>query len=302
MRVFFARLNRGFAAWVSERSYRLVPLVIVGILLFPPLAWGLSILDVLQRGSAAALSSALLAGLGLAAIGVLGGAGLIETIVLSVPVLLAGIALGAFLSASRSLTLTFQATVVGSILLVLIAFTVAPGANQIGEIILSQLLAFLEASGFDEAQLAELAELDTSLFTGSFLFLLVIMLLGALMLGYWWYSLLRDDVRFGADFRALKLGRVAGIALMLLVTLNLLVGAAVIQYAAWMAVVGFLFQGLAVLHARSHSDHWHWAVLLLVYLLLIPFSPLSGIVIMGLSAVGLLDNFFRLRAPAERRD
>jgi len=60
-----------------------------------------------------------------------------------------------------------------------------------------------------------------------------------------------------------------------------------------MAVVGFLFQGLAVLHARSHSENWPKAVVILVYCLFIPWTELA---LMGVSAVGLLDNFFELRA------
>jgi hypothetical protein len=298
MRAFFEGTNRAFATWVSGRTYRLAPLIIVGLLVLPPMAWALSILDVLRRGLMPAFVSVFAASVGLAIAAMIGGSNPVNVLLLSLLVLVAGVALGAVLRKSGNLTLAFQATVVGTVMLVLVVFSLWPGANQLGAYIRQELLAFLEAGGVAAGQLAQFEALDGSLFTRAFLFMLEIMLLSALMLGYWWYSLVEGDARFGAAFRALKLGRVAGILLMVLVTLQLFVGAQSIQYAASLALVGFLFQGLAVLHARSHSAHWHWIVVFLVYVSLI--TPLAGIVIMGISVAGLLDNFFQLRAPSKR--
>jgi hypothetical protein len=116
------------------------------------------------------------------------------------------------------------------------------------------------------------------------------------MLGYWWYGLLVPEIRFGEDFRALRLGLVGGALLALLVALQIVIPAAAIQNAAQLAVIGFLFQGLAVMHARSRSGNWHGAIIVVIYVVLFSFSSLSAIVIAGLSVVGLLDNFFALRA------
>jgi hypothetical protein len=86
---------------------------------------------------------------------------------------------------------------------------------------------------------------------------------------------------------------------MLIVTIGLVTAAAAIQNLAPLAVFGFLFQGLAVMHAWSYAKKWHPVVVGLVYVSLV--TPVSGITILGLSGAGLLDNFFALRAPLRRQ-
>jgi uncharacterized protein YybS (DUF2232 family) len=130
---------------------------------------------------------------------------------------------------------------------------------------------------------------------------LLVSLVAALILGFWWYALITDRVRFASEFRALKLGRVAGIGLMVLVVVGQLVDVEVLRNLASLAIVGFLFQGLAVMHARSHGDKWPRAVIVLVYIVLLnPWT--MGVGLMALSAVGLLDNVFELRARRKPRD
>lgn len=291
---------RAFARWASSRPYRIVLLTIIGLQILAPVAAATIILDALRRGTAAAGVSALLALAAMGMIGVLVGAGPTEALGISAPILLAGLVAGAALGRYRDLSLAFQATVVVSIVGVALAFALVPAAGQLGDFLRSEMLALLEAGGLEAAQLDGLAAIEAAEFAQVFVFWVFTGVLAALMLGLWWYALASEGLSFGAEFRQLRLGRSLGFALMALVVANILLPNDVIRIVAYMSVAGFLFQGLAVLHARSHSDNWHRAVLVLVYVLL--FSPLTGIATMGLSAVGLLDNFFALRRRAEAQD
>jgi hypothetical protein len=50
------------------------------------------------------------------------------------------------------------------------------------------------------------------------------------------------------------------------------------------------------MHAWAHARKWHPAFIWPVYILFV--TPLTWVAIFGLSAVGLLDNVFELRAGA----
>lgn len=284
---------RSFVDWVSSRPYRLILATIASVYLLAPVAAALLVVDALRRGPRAVLASALISILGVALIGGLAGAGPADSLSLTAPILVGGAISGALLSWSRSLSLAFQGTIGASILCVLFVFAVVPEARQIGAMLQSELQALFELGGATTDQVEQFASIDPTAFVWLILVSMLVTLLAALMLGHWWYGLIDARARFGAEFRALKLGRTTGIALIVLVVAYLVLDWELIQFVAPMAVVGFLFQGLAVLHARSHSENWPKAVVILVYCLFIPWTELA---LMGVSAVGLLDNFFELRA------
>jgi hypothetical protein len=62
-----------------------------------------------------------------------------------------------------------------------------------------------------------------------------------------------------------------------------------------LALAAFVLQGLAILHAWAHAKRWHVAFVAPVYVLLV--TPLMLLVLLGLGTLGLLDNWFDLRAP-----
>ena len=292
---------RSFAGWVSHRPYRLILLTVGFVRLLAPVSAALLVFDALRRGPAAVAVSTTASMLGVVLLGLLIGSGMTETLGLSAPVLVGGAASGVLLWWSRSLSLAYQGTVVGFIVLTLLIFTVVPEANRIGEILRDEVLFLLQTGGAEEAQLARFAEISPAEFVRFLLMTLLVSLVAALILGFWWYALITDRVRFASEFRALKLGRVAGIGLMVLVVVGQLVDVEVLRNLASLAIVGFLFQGLAVMHARSHGDKWPRAVIVLVYIVLLnPWT--MGVGLMALSAVGLLDNVFELRARRKPRD
>jgi hypothetical protein len=292
------RAMRAFARWVSARAYRLILLTIGFVRLLAPVSAALLVLDALHRGPRMVAISMAASLLGVVLLGLMIGFGTVEMLSVTAPVLIGGAASGALLAWSRSLSLAFQGTVAGFIVVTLVIFLIAPEAGRIGEIIQNEWLTLLRTGGAEEQLLALFADIDPGEFVRLLLIALLVFLLTGLMLGLWWYSLITEGVNFGSEFRALKLGRVAGIALMALVIAGQLLDASLIRNLASLAVLGFLFQGLAVMHARSHSDKWPGAAVGLVYfVLVIPWT--TGIAMMGLSAVGLLDNVFPLRARAK---
>ena len=121
-------------------------------------------------------------------------------------------------------------------------------------------------------------------------------LAGVLLLGYWWWRAANGERRFGVEFRQLKLGRWLGAAATVIVVLGLVFSAPVVQNLLPMALFGFIFQGLAVLHAWAHARHWHVGILVLFYLLLV-LPPLSVLVMLALSVVGVVDHWLDLRRP-----
>ena len=127
----------------------------------------------------------------------------------------------------------------------------------------------------------------------------LLQVIGGLLLGYWWLTLVREATGFGVEFRALKLGRVLGLTAMVLLALGLIPGLTAIQNLSPLVVFCFLFQGLAVLHAWAHAKQWNPFVTGAAYVLLIPPFTLLGV--LGLSTAGLVDNIFDLRAPLRAR-
>jgi hypothetical protein len=287
---------RGFAAWASGRSYRLILLAILFVELIAPVAGGLLVLEALRRGPGAATTAGLLTLLGVAIVSLIGSTSIWSSLGLSAPVIVGGLAAGALLQASRSLSLSFQATVLGGLAVTLGLFVFVPGLDALGAYMQESLLLMFEANGGMEQWITIFSEAPPIMFVQILLMVFLISILAGLMLGYWWYSLIAEPVDFGRDFRALRLGRFAGSVLMLLVAAPLLIDSDWVQSLAQLAVIGFLFQGLAVMHARSRSDNWHSSIVVLVYLALFIVSPLSVLVFGGLSIVGLVDNFFALRA------
>ena len=128
---------------------------------------------------------------------------------------------------------------------------------------------------------------------------LFLQLSGALLLATYWVALVNGGQSFGKQFRALRLGRVLGWPATLVVGLGMAFNILLVQNLVPLALACFLFQGLSVSHAWSKSRQWHPAVLGVLYLLMI--TPVTGVVMLGLSSVGLLDNWIDLRALVRPR-
>jgi hypothetical protein len=282
-----------FVDWVLSRRYRLVLVAVVFTLLLPVVASGLMVLNTQRRGNAEAAATAALT---VAALALLAAAVDGATLQLWIGGLAIafGVAIGAVLRWAGGLGLAFQATMLGSCAIVLVISLFGPEPAAIVEPVQRALIDALEAGNATSARLDAVRSWDAMLLLIVGFAVIFAHLVGALLLGYWWTVLASGQGSFGREFRALKLGRVLGLPAMALVSVGIVLDAAPIQNLSAIAVVGFLFQGLAVMHAWAHAKKWHPAFIWPVYLLLV--TPAIGVSVFGLSAVGLLDNVFELRA------
>lgn len=288
-----------FVDWVLSQRYWLVLLAILFAALFPVVTAALMVLNTLYRGTTQGFATALLGSAALALLAVATAGGWLYVAVAGSVAMVSGAALGALLNWARTLTLGFQCTVLGSLSVAAAVTLFGPAPSVLVEPVVTRLVELLQAGEATPEQLDAVRTWDTMLL-GMMFGALFALLVAVMLLGYWWFALARAEVGFGTEFRALKLGRVLGILAMILVTVGLVVPVPVVQNLSPIALFAFLFQGLAVMHAWAYAKQWQPVFVWPVYLLLIlPWT--SWIALLGLSAVGLLDNIFdwrsRLRAP-----
>lgn len=259
----------------------------------PMLAAALLTFETIRRGPYQGLVSAAIAGTGVLIIGVAVGTNVMFNTV-GVATMLSGTALGAIVGATQSLALAFQASLLFCVACVVVAVLIWPDANTLIGPQLQAVLDVFRGNGAAPEQIEALSQLG-DVFFGLSAAVVFAQLVVALFLGYWWACLVGAPGKFGADFRALKLGRILGVPATLVMAVSLFLDVRLVQNLFPLVLFGFCFQGLAVTHAWAHAKRWNPALLLVMYLLLV--SPLTAIVILALSSIGLTDSWINLRAP-----
>ncbi len=216
-----------------------------------------------------------------------------------VAVLAVGLGLGALLRWAGGLGRAFEGVLVVGAAGVLVLNLFGPGGSALFTPMFDRLvetlssqpdITDLQIEAFQQAQPLVLGLLAAGLITTLTL---------ALFLAYWLCGVAVGESRFGAEFRELRLSRPIGIAATVLVTLSLVLSAPLVQNLTALALVGFLFQGLSVLHAWAHARRWRVGYVGAAYVLLL--TPLRGLLVLGLAAAGLIDTWFDLRAPLRPR-
>lgn len=294
---------KSFVDWIVARRARLV-IVAAGAALAPLLqvvSMALIALAALRRGAGdagitAGLGTLTVLAVALAAsgLGVSLAAGVATTVIAGAATFALGLGLGALARWAGRLTLTFQWLLIVSTVAVLVLSLFGPGAEGLLAPLFDEIVEMMRENGATDQQIEAFREAEP-LVLGLLAAGVFTHLLGALFLASWWAGLEAGDSSFGEQFRDLRLSRTLGLPAALLVTVALVLDAPVVQNLAPLALFGFLFQGLAVVHAWAHARGWHAAVVLPVYVLLV--TPVMGFVVLAVSAVGLVDNWFDLRAP-----
>lgn len=121
----------------------------------------------------------------------------------------------------------------------------------------------------------------------------------ALFIARWWQALLYNPSGFREEFQRLRLGSIAAWGAVAVAVLGLVSSGSVAEFAGNLfplAVVLFLFQGLAVAHGAvaATGAHSGWIIGLYAVLLLMPQTLLL------LSAAGFIDNWIDFRARLRR--
>ncbi|MFL2547449.1 MAG: hypothetical protein ACJ0SL_08865 [Candidatus Rariloculaceae bacterium] len=283
-----------FVQWVLQRRYRLILVAVAFATVLPLVSTALLALETIRRGGAAGVTSSLGAAAGIIVLGVLSPADVGMLSWLGTATVFAGVALGLLVRAGNSLALAFQGSLLFCAVSVLIALTLWPDPSVLIGSAVEELVGVFQANGATDAQL-EIVRSWNALFFGVLAAVVFAQLVAALLLAYWWSAFANSDGQFGRQFRSLKLGRVLGIPATILMAVSLVLDAALVQNLFPLALFGFWFQGLAVGHAWARARQWHPLVLGIAYILLV--TPLTGVIILGFGSVGLVDNWFDLRAP-----
>lgn len=290
---------RGVVLWLLERRYRLILLAVALCPIVPLVSTALLSLETQARGTQQGLLSAGFSLLGVALVALAASASVDAIVGVGAAALLFGVALGALMGWSGSLTLAFQAATLACTLAVVSVMLGGADPAAVWASIIGPILERLMASGASAEQLAVLEALGPVAF-GLFALTALAMLVAAACLGRWWYALAQADLDFGSEFRALRLGRILSAPATVLVVVGLLTNFMLLENIIPVILLAFLFQGLAVAHAWSHARSWHPAVLTGVYILWLLPTPLAAAVSMLLTSVGLVDSWIDLRAPAAR--
>src|SRR5690606_9706228 len=172
----------------------------------------------------------------------------------------------------------FQGIVLFAVIGVVALSVSGPGPENLFAPMLDDLVELLRENQATDEQIEAFRQAQPVMF-GLLAAALLVQLVGALFLAYWWNGLAQGESRFGIEFRDLQLSRALGFPASVLVAFGLVLDAPLLQNLTPLALFGFVFQGLAVMHAWAHARQWHVGMIVPVYVLLI--TPLIGFIILG---------------------
>lgn len=291
---------KGFAQWLLGRRYR--PVILAAAFAPAPLisfaSTALMTLETLHRGGRQGFSSALVATGGVLILAWVWGADPSNFALAGGVTLLAGVGLGVLLRWAGTLALAFQGVVVVCAAGAVFAGVFWPDPGSIITPIVAQGVEWLRSTGASEGEIQAVSEGWERLFVGFLTLVIFLQLMAPLLLGSWWAALMNPVPQFGRQFRELRLGRFLGIPATLLMAARLILDGPVIQNLFPLVLFAFWFQGISVVHAWGKVRQWNPAIVAAMYVLLLP--PFTGVTILAIASLGLVDNWIDLRAPLRR--
>lgn len=283
-----------FVDWLLAQRLRLILVAVVAAPLLPLVSAALMTLDTARNGSRQGALSAAAALVGLLVIAALGRADVALVGAIGGVSMFGGVFVGELLRKTRSLVFTFQLVVLACFALVLAWVAVGPDPGVVFGPLLREFEAVMQTPDYSQQDVADVTARVARMLPGVTLFS---SLVGALLLGHWWWTLAEGESRFGREFRELTLGRWLGVAATLLVVLGfagsgLVFGSALVQNLTPLAWLSFAVQGFAVIHAAAYARKWHSAALVLLYVMT---AMLTVLALLGIAFLGLLDVWLNFR-------
>jgi MFS family permease len=199
------------------------------------------------------------------------------------------IALAQVLRSSNSLALTLLAGVVIGILVIgfQYLFWTDLESNWIGQMVERQD-GDAQLSQEQAQQLMQFVRLMMLLLASS----LYLMYMLVIFIARWLQAKLADSEGFGQEFRALALGKPAALIAVVVIPLGLFLQLEWLISIAFLVIIAFMFQGIAVLHSRLAAKKQAYPLLVLFYVLLVFTWQITGI----LTAItGIVDNWLGFR-------
>lgn len=205
-------------------------------------------------------------------------------------VVLAGVARGL-----QSLTLTFQVSVIVAVAAI-VAFFVILGdpAEYWNNVISESITLFSEAGAIEYADwLTQSRSVIVPQMTMLFVFVGWSMYTFVFLMGYALYQCLPGKSAVYGRFCDLNYGRVLAGIMAVTSVLAVLTSSVWLQNVAFLILLTFWVQGLAIMHWLHAEKHVPAVVLIISYVLMV---PLIGILMIGFSVLGYLDAWFNFRA------
>lgn len=193
---------------------------------------------------------------------------------------------------SRSLSITLVIGMIASLVVVAAQYLLWPDIDKMWAGLLQQMFAGAEQqAGLDGDQLqqaiAQLIHLTT-------LVLVAVMystFIGTLLAARWFQARLTESEGFRDEFYALKLGKGAAMATLLVIVASFIVSQDWLYAMLMVMLMTFLYQGLAVAHRWSRDKRQKgWLVLL--YILMVIFPQ----VLAATAVLGIIDNWVDFRS------
>jgi hypothetical protein len=282
---------KAFIDWVLAQRFRPMVLAVVAAPLLQPVAAALIAVETARRDFAGGVICALGMLAGVLAIAGIAGADTNLFAAIGVVCAVSGVGVGMLIRRAGNLVLAYQAAVLVAMVLVAAMWILGFDVRALFAPAVQELAALLQSNDMPSSDIALIEERGAAVVFAAAVFW---QLVGTLLLGYWWLSVATRQRRFGHEFRQLALGHVLGAVATALIVLWLAFDFELVQNLAPLALLGFVLQGVAVVHAWAHAKRWPPGLVAPLYVLLL--TPLNVLVVLPLSLVGVVDNWFDLRA------
>ena len=278
--------------WVLAQRVRPILLAVVAAPLLQPVAAALIALETARRDFAGGVICALGTLAGLLAIAAISGADMNLFAAIGIVCAVSGVGIGLLIRRAGNLVLAYQAAVLIAMVLVAAIWILGFDVRSFFAPAVEELVTLLQSNEMPSEDIALIQERGAAVVLAAAVFW---QLVGALLLGYWWFLIATRQRRFGQEFRRLALGRVLGAVATALIVVALAFDFELVQNLAPLALLGFVLQGIAVVHAWAHAKRWPPGLVAPLYVLLL-MPALNVLVVLPLSLVGVVDNWFDLRA------
>ncbi len=200
---------------------------------------------------------------------------------------------------SRSLAMTLLVNALLAAAIVLTAYVGLEDPAQWWYSQTEQLLPLMKEAGVaipDEAAFDANMREASRIMTGTLAAFVSLGLALSILIGRWWQSVVTRPGAFGEEYRSLRLGSTAAIVATLLVLPAWITSGGIGEMATnllLVAVVLFMFQGLALGHAAVKQFGNNQAWLVMMYVVMV-FTMPYGLLLAAM--LGVLDNWFDFRA------
>ena len=195
----------------------------------------------------------------------------------------------------RSLTLTLQVSVIVSVIVIVAFFVTLGDPTQYWNDVISESIALFREAGATEYAdwLTQSRSVIVPQMTMLFVFVGWSMYTFVFLMGYALFQCLPGKAALYGRFCDLNYGRVLAGIMAVTSVLAVLIGSAWLQNVAFLILVTFWLQGLAILHWLHAEKKVPVLVLIAIYVLMV---PLIGILMIAFSVLGYLDAWFNFRA------